>query len=1186
MCCHFIGYAQSNKGTEFWTAWMAHVNGNKSQMSLYITSDVTTDFKVETATGTLIASGTVAANTIYQPVVNIPASEYLGLAEVGPVAKGIHITSTKPIAVYAHIYDQSVSGATLLLPVNALNKDYYSINYTQLSNATVNTPAYSNFAVIATEDNTTVRIVPSAAIISRIGSSVSVTHAVNMAYDILLQKGQVYQGASAEGTDLTGTRIQSVSTGTGGCKKIAVFSGSGKIAIGTPNRTSDNLFQQVYPTASWGKNFVSVPLSGRNYDIFRVVYSDLTANVKVNGVAIAPSQITAAGSIGYYQFETKNSPNATNVITSDKPIQVVQYAVTQDNNGGAGFKEGKGDPEMIYLSPIEQGLNRVTLYSSPYNSISLSFINVVIPTAAAATFTLDGVVYGGANFTVIPGTFYSYAQIPVAQGSHTITAADNFNAIAYGFGQAESYGYAAGTNLRNLNEFVALKGLSATSVQANGCSGVNYNMLLTVPYQPKKIVWDLGDGTTYTDSSPASISKQTETDGTILYTYKYLTAKSYQANTYNATATVTLPVVTSNDCGAERIIDFNFNIADPPEARFNVPASNCAGSPVQFTYNTDAKGSVIQSWLWDFGDGTPQSIEQNPLHTFATGRNYNVTLTTTNVNGCSTTSAIQVVHISRNPTADFKVSAPACPATDVSFFDKSTANEGTITGWLWDFGDTNAAAANNASALQSPVHVYSAPGTYVVTLQVTNSNGCLSPVFAQNVVVPPLPQVSFTLPDACIQNAATFKSTSTLANSTDEGFTYLWNFGDPNASSLNPNTSTLKEPSHRYSEVRGFGNPYKVTLTVTSASGCANTLVQEFVVNGSQPKAVFNIPKEVCGSDVLTIESQSKVIDLGNITRYEICYDYDNKPAQTEVFDKYNMPIPSDGKFTHQYNLMSAVPLAKTYHIHIKIYSGGADCFDVYDQTVTVNARPTVTLNYQTDICQENPAFKITETTDFTGTGVFAGAGIINGNFFDPKKAGAGTHEITYTFTATGTSCVYWQKFAVNVYPKPIITGKRDFTILAGGQVTLNPLAVSLNGTNLIYEWTPALGLSNINVMSPIATPKVTTTYTLNVKSANSCFATAYFNITVLQSPVIYNTFTPNGDGINDTWKIPNLETYPHATVEIFNRSGARVYYAIGYPAPWDGRFNGADLPAGTYYYLIDPKNDRPVLSGSVVIIR
>lgn len=85
---------------------------------------------------------------------------------------------------------------------------------------------------------------------------------------------------------------------------------------------------------------------------------------------------------------------------------------------------------------------------------------------------------------------------------------------------------------------------------------------------------------------------------------------------------------------------------------------------------------------------------------------------------------------------------------------------------------------------------------------------------------------------------------------------------------------------------------------------------------------------------------------------------------------------------------------------------------------------------------------------------------------------------------------------------------------------------------------------------------------------------------------IIPNTFTPNGDGINDTWDITNLNTYSSSTVQIFNRYGTLLFRSVGYPSPWAGTYNGAALPSGTYYYVITLLPGQKPLSGFVAIIR
>ncbi|TFF40073.1 T9SS type B sorting domain-containing protein [Mucilaginibacter psychrotolerans] len=84
----------------------------------------------------------------------------------------------------------------------------------------------------------------------------------------------------------------------------------------------------------------------------------------------------------------------------------------------------------------------------------------------------------------------------------------------------------------------------------------------------------------------------------------------------------------------------------------------------------------------------------------------------------------------------------------------------------------------------------------------------------------------------------------------------------------------------------------------------------------------------------------------------------------------------------------------------------------------------------------------------------------------------------------------------------------------------------------------------------------------------------------------IPNTFTPNGDGVNDYWQIPVLKNYPNSTVSIFNRNGTLLYQSTGYSKPWDGTYQGSALSAGTYYYTIDTHTFRSVLAGWVTILK
>jgi gliding motility-associated-like protein len=93
--------------------------------------------------------------------------------------------------------------------------------------------------------------------------------------------------------------------------------------------------------------------------------------------------------------------------------------------------------------------------------------------------------------------------------------------------------------------------------------------------------------------------------------------------------------------------------------------------------------------------------------------------------------------------------------------------------------------------------------------------------------------------------------------------------------------------------------------------------------------------------------------------------------------------------------------------------------------------------------------------------------------------------------------------------------------------------------------------------------------------------------LTVKSTVVTINTaFTPNDDGINDTWEINKIGQYNNCTVEVLNRYGEKVFYSIGYPTAWNGKRGGANLPIGTYYYIIRLTSSIKPLTGSLTIIR
>jgi gliding motility-associated-like protein len=112
--------------------------------------------------------------------------------------------------------------------------------------------------------------------------------------------------------------------------------------------------------------------------------------------------------------------------------------------------------------------------------------------------------------------------------------------------------------------------------------------------------------------------------------------------------------------------------------------------------------------------------------------------------------------------------------------------------------------------------------------------------------------------------------------------------------------------------------------------------------------------------------------------------------------------------------------------------------------------------------------------------------------------------------------------------------------------------------------------------------------YTVSVVDANSCTYSA--NVTINPSYAdclkIPNVFTPNGDGINDTWEIGNIDMFPKAHIYVFNRWGQLLYEAEGTEGSWDGKIRGGSMaPAGVYMYIINLNTGNEAYEGTLTII-
>jgi len=161
------------------------------------------------------------------------------------------------------------------------------------------------------------------------------------------------------------------------------------------------------------------------------------------------------------------------------------------------------------------------------------------------------------------------------------------------------------------------------------------------------------------------------------------------------------------------------------------------------------------------------------------------------------------------------------------------------------------------------------------------------------------------------------------------------------------------------------------------------------------------------------------------------------------------------------------------------------------------------------------------------------------------------------------------------VYPILVSLGDTAELSVAGADATSS------------INWSPPQLLDNSTSTNPIATPEETTSFVVTA-TVDGCVLTDVITLTVGPPVVVYNTFTPNGDGINDTWRIKDIERFANCQVEVFDRWGQSIFKSVGYSQQWDGTYKGRFLPTAAYYYIIELNSLEvtiPPLTGTISIV-
>ncbi len=268
------------------------------------------------------------------------------------------------------------------------------------------------------------------------------------------------------------------------------------------------------------------------------------------------------------------------------------------------------------------------------------------------------------------------------------------------------------------------------------------------------------------------------------------------------------------------------------------PLSGCAPFTVNFT---DQSSGNPNYWKWDLGNNTV-SFLRNPSTIYLNPGIYTIKLVIRNAAGSADSlTKLQYVVVYAKPTTNFSASTlTGCYPLAVNFTDLSTPGSGTITNWLWDFGD------GNTSTQQNPSHIFSSAGTYTVLLVVTNSKGC-SKSFTRSNYITINNGVKAAFTNSFPTNCSAPQTINFQDQSSSTGaFSHQWFFGDGG-------TSTLANPQHLYT----LAGNYTVRLIVTNSTGCVDTATHVNAINVGAVSADFTVPAINCAGNTVAFSNTS-----------------------------------------------------------------------------------------------------------------------------------------------------------------------------------------------------------------------------------------------------------------------------------------------------------------------------------------
>jgi gliding motility-associated-like protein len=953
----------------------------------------------------------ITINLVSNSTYSLPFTSFKEIVENKPgnteLNYGIRITATASISAY---YELASANNPEIFPLKgnvSKGLDFIIPGQTRYNNQTyVTFPAHNGFAIVATEDNTTINI-----------DLTRPDEKGNTKITVSLNKGQTYA---------VNAYIPQAPHGIGGSrvtsdKPVCVTVYDDSIVIGGWDLIGD----QIVPINNTGKKFIAVKgeLSAPGFfasDFCYIWPTEDNTEIIING-----NPLTRKYNRGE-SFEFQLS-NFSAYITTDKNVYIFQLTGTGTEAAATSLPsiECTGSQSVSFVRPSTGPL----------------YLNILCKTADIGNFSIkgDATLITSSMFSVVPGSagIWQFARINISSNAilnaliniYDATSITNSTGLFH-LGFLNSSG--GGSRLGYFSNYAQVT--LAPVITSTACFGSDIKLaateLLNVSYQ-----W------TGPNNFNATIANPTITNATMK-----------DSGMYTVVANI-------NGCG---ISTDSVRVVVHPKPTIHFLKSIdtvCLGNASEIHYELDGKAP----WTLEYSNGTVNSIITNigqSPNFFTVTPAVKTIYSVVNIkdsNSCvvsvNASNEKDTIVVNKLPVANFDFSTLRCEQRDILFSDQSKGDLDSVTNWHWNFANGKTRDELTKSPFNEQFTVW---GTYKIKLAVQTRLGCNSDTVVKSIYINPNPTVGFELPEVCLNDKdAQFKDTSFLVDNNVKSFDYLWDFNvvPPVGKKLPIIPSAMKTDKNPTIQYNDWGD-YTVSLRVThKITGCISTDTSDFRVNGAVPKSQFKIinADTLCSNQAVKIIDSSWV-DFGTIGKLIIKWG-DGSPDS--VVNDPSIDPSSNKIYQHYYaNISAPNNLKLDYQITLTAYSGGS-CFIGTTKNINIIPPPEMpiiqttkdylclfdTLTLNTSTLGGIGDFSYLYTSDNSHASIFGNVikGLLNGSAQVSMKA------------IDRKNCIYPYQNIFSINVRDIPTAE----ILPGDSIICNGDAINIAGAGRGYDNSP-----------------------------------------------------------------------------------------------------------------------------------